>query len=130
MLTFLCMIPVSLKGATAEAAYTAMGGMVDLSSSGLASQDAIGSYATEEGILKGTMTNITKQTSNITNITKQRVKLNIKVLGVQLAGNNGQDSASGQGIVPEKQTFREQFTAPEMSIVSKLMTKVCLGCIC
>ena len=68
------------------------------------------------------MSNITKQTSNITNITKQRVKLNIKVLGVQLARNN--QDASGAQAMPEKPTFREQFTAPEMSIISKLMAKV------
>ena len=76
----------------------------------------------EQGLLKDTVTSITKQTSNITNITKQRVKLNIKALGVQLAGTN-QDTAGAQSL-PEKQTFREQFTAPEMSIISKLMAKV------
>ena len=32
------------------------------------SQDALGN---EQGLLKDTMTNLTKQTSNITNITKQ-----------------------------------------------------------
>ena len=79
----------------------------------------------EPGLLKDTketLSSITKQTSNITNITKQRVKLNIKALGVQLAGTS--PGAPGSQSTPEKQTFREQFTAPEMSIISKLMTKV------
>ena len=51
------------------------------------------------------------------------MKLNIKALGVQLARTN-QESAGGAQAMPEKQTFREQFTAPEMSIISKLMAKV------
>ena len=63
----------------------------------------------------------------MTSITKQRVKLNIKVLGVQLGAEqqgkeqNVQGGSVHQG---ERQTFREQFKAPEMSIVSKLMSKV------
>ena len=70
----------------------------------------------------------------MTSITKQRVKLNIKVLGVNLGADQGQaakpisgaggpaTSASGQ--TGEKQQVREQFKAPDMSIVSKLMSKV------
>ena len=77
----------------------------------------------EIGLLKDTMTNITKQTSNITTITKQRVKLNIKALGGTVGFRTNQDSAGAQAM-PEKQTYREQFTAPEMSIISKLMAKV------
>ena len=73
--------------------------------------------------------------NTMTSITKQRVKLNIKVLGVQL-GEKGASAGSstahpnnqtGTGSVNsdgEKQTSREQFKAPEMSIVSKLMAKV------
>ena len=70
--------------------------------------------------------------NTMTSITKQRVKLNIKVLGVQL-GEKGAGGAAhptnqtGTGSVNsdgEKQTSREQFKAPEMSIVSKLMAKV------
>lgn len=76
----------------------------------------------DQGLLKDTMTNITKHSSNITNITKQRVKLNIKALGVQLARTN--QDVPGASSMPEKPTFRESFTAPEMSIISKLMTKV------
>ena len=41
-------------------------------------------------------------------------------------GSQGQDPTSPSS-QPEKQTFREQFTAPEMSIVSKLMIKVSLS---
>ena len=61
--------------------------------------------------------------NTMSSITKQRVKLNIKVLGVQL-GTNQQDHQQGQLQQGEKQTYREQFKAPEMSIVSKLMAKV------
>ena len=92
------------------------------------STSAISSQETgsDQGLLQDTknvVTNITKQTSNITNITKQRVKLNIKVLGAQLAGSN--QASLGAQAMPDKPTFREQFTAPEMSIISKLMMKVC-----
>ena len=83
----------------------------------------------EPGLLrdtKDTLSTITKQTmsttSNITNITKQRVKLNIKALGAAVTGTS--PGAAGSQAMPEKQSFREQFTAPEMSIISKLMTKV------
>ena len=62
--------------------------------------------------------------NTMTSITKQRVKLNIKVLGVQL-GEKGAVNQSNNMTEGEKQTFREQFKAPEMSIVSKLMAKVC-----
>ena len=71
---------------------------------------------------KDTLNTITKQTSNITNIAKQRVKLNVKALGAAVTGTS--PGVSGSHSMPEKQTFREQFTAPEMSIISKLMTKV------
>lgn len=69
----------------------------------------------DQGLLKNTMSSITKQ----------RVKLNIKVLGVQLGAEqqNKEQGQQGQGS-GEKQTFREQFKAPEMSIISKLMSKV------
>ena len=63
--------------------------------------------------------------NTMTSITKQRVKLNIKVLGVQL-GEKGAVNQSNNVTEGEKQTFREQFKAPEMSIVSKLMAKVCI----
>ena len=73
--------------------------------------------------------------NTMTSITKQRVKLNIKVLGVQLgekgattggsaAHPNNQTGTGNVNSDGEKQTSREQFKAPEMSIVSKLMAKV------
>ncbi len=67
--------------------------------------------------------------SMATSITKQRVKLNIKVLGVQLGGSqdsqgSGSGGAGGTGAAgQDRQSYREQFVPPEMSIVSKLMTK-------
>ena len=69
----------------------------------------------------------------MTSITKQRVKLNIKVLGVNLGADQGQakpisgtggPATSGSSQTGEKQQVREQFKAPDMSIVSKLMSKV------
>ena len=68
---------------------------------------------------------LAKVKNTMSSITKQRVKLNIKVLGVQLgADQQGKEQGQQSGQSGEKQTFREQFKAPEMSIVSKLMSKV------
>ena len=123
-LCFACFLQ-GVAEATA-AATTVVASSNDPSTSAMASQGAEGGPSSDQvGLLKDTVSNITKQTSNITNITKQRVKLNIKVLGVQLAGN--QQDPTGVQAMPEKQTSREQFTAPEMSIVSKLMTKVIIN---
>jgi hypothetical protein len=62
--------------------------------------------------------------NTVTSITKQRVKLNIKVLGMTLSSS--QDSTQGPQTqnLPEKQSFREHFMPPDMSIVSQLMAKV------
>ena len=60
--------------------------------------------------------------SSMTNMTKQRIKLNVKVLGVQI-GQNSEGQPTGQA-VQEKTSYREHFTPPEMSIVSKFMAKV------
>ena len=63
--------------------------------------------------------------NKVTSMTQQRVKLNIKVLGVQLGKD--QEGAGGGGVGGErgdKASFKEVFTAPEMSIVSKLFAKV------
>ncbi len=72
------------------------------------------------------ITNMTNMT-NVTNMT-QRIKLNVKVLGVQLGPGGTPESPSGhsgsQGGSGEKQSYREQFMAPEMSIVGKFMSKV------
>ena len=65
--------------------------------------------------------------NTMTSITKQRIKLNVKVLGVQLGPTpeGGPGAANAQGAnVNEKSSYREQFMAPEMSIVSKFMSKV------
>ena len=70
---------------------------------------------------------VSSLTTNVTTMTKQRVKLNMKVLGMQI-GQNQQDATgatqNGAGQTVEKQTVRESFSAPQMSIISKLMTKV------
>ena len=78
------------------------------------------SHMTKQG-----MANVSNLPSNVSNITKQRIKLNVKVLGVQL----GSPGAAQDGLQPgqtaeERPSYREQFTAPEMSIVSKFMSKV------
>jgi hypothetical protein len=75
--------------------------------------------------------NVTNVASNVTNITKQRIKLNVKVLGVQLGpggspgGADGLPGSGGQaGAKTERQSYREHFVSPEMSLVSKFMSKV------
>ena len=67
---------------------------------------------------------LAKVKSTVSSITKQRVKLNIKVLGVQLGADQAKDQGQAAAQGGEKQTFREKFKPPEMSIVSKLMSKV------
>ena len=84
----------------------------------LPDQAAVGPISDPESIL-----------NTMTSITKQRVKLNIKVLGVQLgekgaAAHTTNQTTNAVNSDGEKQTSREQFKAPEMSIVSKLMAKV------
>ena len=59
----------------------------------------------------------------VTNITKQRIKLNMKLLNVQL-GTSPPDAGGAER--PKKATYKELFLAPETSIVSKLMTKTVL----
>lgn len=81
----------------------------DKSESDLASQSA-GEHSHNPGIL-----------NTMTSLTKQRVKLNIKVLGMQLG--NSQESGSG-AVVQEKQSYREHFMPPDKSIISQLISKV------
>ena len=57
--------------------------------------------------------------SSVTNITKQRIKMNMKLLNVQM-GTSPQDVGSEK---TKKQSYKEVFIAPEMSIMSKLMSK-------
>ena len=67
---------------------------------------------------------LTSGISSVTNITKQRIKMNMKLLNVQL-GSSPQDSASVER--SKKATYKEVFIPPEMSIMSKLMSKTALG---
>eukprot|EP00094_Tigriopus_californicus_P002839 TCALIF_02737-PA protein Name:"Similar to DMXL1 DmX-like protein 1 (Homo sapiens)" AED:0.22 eAED:0.22 QI:0/0.72/0.68/1/1/1/19/158/2211 len=80
----------------------------DKSESDLASQSG-GDHSHNPGIL-----------NTMTSLTKQRVKLNIKVLGMQLG--NSQESGSG-AVVQEKQSYREHFMPPDKSIISQLISK-------
>ena len=74
------------------------------------------------------MANVSNLPSNVSSITKQRIKLNVKVLGVQLGSPGGaQDGLQPGQAAGERPSYREQFTAPEMSIVSKFMSKVSAG---
>lgn len=54
----------------------------------------------------------------MTSLTKQRVRLNMRLLG-QL----GPQGSGGQ-IKEDKPTYREQFVPPEMSMLSYFLTKV------
>eukprot|EP00090_Calanus_glacialis_P031935 TRINITY_DN5300_c0_g1_i1.p1 TRINITY_DN5300_c0_g1~~TRINITY_DN5300_c0_g1_i1.p1 ORF type:complete len:2845 (+),score=1055.83 TRINITY_DN5300_c0_g1_i1:272-8536(+) len=65
---------------------------------------------------------LTSGISTVTNITKQRIKLNMKLLNVQL-GTSPQDNSTEKA---KKPTYKELFVPPEMSIVSKLMSKTTL----
>lgn len=60
--------------------------------------------------------------NTVTNITKQRIKLNMKLLNVQL-GTSGQSSQTADAAVERKLSVREEFVPPESSLVAKLLTK-------
>lgn len=62
-------------------------------------------------------------TSSVTSLTKQRVKLNMKILGQ--FGGSGTSSAGPtvEGMKEDKPTYREQFIPPEMSMVSYFLLK-------
>ncbi|KNC33790.1 hypothetical protein FF38_09709 [Lucilia cuprina] len=55
--------------------------------------------------------------NTVTSITKQRVKLNMKILG-NFGSNN-----SSTNMKEDKPTYREQFVSPEMSMLSYFLTK-------
>ncbi|XP_065362975.1 dmX-like protein 2 [Calliphora vicina] len=55
--------------------------------------------------------------NTVTSITKQRVKLNMKILG-----NFGTNNSSAN-MKEDKPTYREQFVSPEMSMLSYFLTK-------
>ena len=54
--------------------------------------------------------------STMTSLTKQRVKLNMKLLG--------QFTAQQPNMKEDKPTYREQFVSPQMSMVSYFLMKV------
>ena len=59
--------------------------------------------------------------TTVTSLTKQRVRLNMRLLG-QL----GPQGTAGQ-IKEDKPTYREQFVPPEMSMLSYFLTKVSIS---
>ena len=73
---------------------------------------------------QGILNTVSSLTTNVTTMTKQRVKLNMKVLGMQIGQESPSSIGSPSQTQVDKQTFREDFSPPQMSIVSKLMTKV------
>lgn len=58
----------------------------------------------------------------VTSLTKQRVRLNMKILG-PFGSQSGTGNSSPQ-IKEDKPTYREQFVPPEMSMVSYFLSKV------
>ena len=61
--------------------------------------------------------------SSVTNITKQRIKMNMKLLNVQMGSES---SSKDVGDKTKKLNHKEVFMPPEVSIMSKLMTKTAL----
>jgi hypothetical protein len=59
--------------------------------------------------------------NTVTSLTRKRVQLNMKILGMQLGSSA--ESQNGQ-MVQEKQSYREQFLPPELSMLNKILTKV------
>ena len=66
---------------------------------------------------------LTSGINTVTSITKQRIKLNMKLLNVQL-GTSPPDAVGADK--SRKPTYKELFVPPETSIVSKLMSKTAL----
>lgn len=58
----------------------------------------------------------------MTSLTKQRMRLNMKILG-QFGSQSGGVVTTPQ-IKEDKPTYREQFVPPEMSMVSYFLNKV------
>ena len=63
--------------------------------------------------------------NTVTNITKQRIKLNMKLLNVQLGvpPAPGQEAASPDNMTVKKTSFREEFLPPEYSLLTKFLNK-------
>lgn len=55
--------------------------------------------------------------NTVTSLTKQRVKLNMKLLG-HFSGSSG-----APNMKEDKPTYREQFVSPDMSMVSYFLIK-------
>jgi hypothetical protein len=58
--------------------------------------------------------------NTMTSLTKQRVKLNMKLLG-QFTGQQ-------PNMKEDKPTYREQFVSPQMSMISYFLMKVSIAC--
>ena len=59
--------------------------------------------------------------NTVTNITKQRIKLNMKLLNVQIGSSS--NDATADTPTERKPAVREEFVPPESSLVAKLLTK-------
>lgn len=59
--------------------------------------------------------------TTVTSLTKQRMKLNMKLLG-QFGSQSG-----SVNMKEDKPTYREQFVPPEMSMISYFLSKVILS---
>ncbi|XP_040565654.1 dmX-like protein 2 isoform X5 [Lepeophtheirus salmonis] len=93
---------------------------IESSSTSVASKDIVG--------LVNTVNTVTSQvTSSVNSLTKQRVKLNMKLLGVQIKSGSGSNHQSNDGTegtpLGSKPATRENFKSPDISIIGKLMSK-------
>ncbi|CAB4063326.1 unnamed protein product [Lepeophtheirus salmonis] len=93
---------------------------IESSSTSVASKDIVG--------LVNTVNTVTSQvTSSVNSLTKQRVKLNMKLLGVQIKSGSGSNHQSNDGTegtpLGSKPVTRENFKSPDISIIGKLMSK-------
>ena len=68
-------------------------------------------------------TMISSGLSSVTNMTKQRIKMNMKILNVQLGSQSPQTELTEK---TKKPSNKEVFLSPEMSILTRLMTKTTL----
>lgn len=73
---------------------------------------------TSETVLNQKPDDDNKLTRSSSSTTKQRIKLNMKVLGTY-----GEQTSSAQSMKEDKPTFREKFVSPEMSMLSYFLTK-------
>ncbi|RZF33958.1 hypothetical protein LSTR_LSTR015882 [Laodelphax striatellus] len=64
----------------------------------------------------------------VTSLTKQRVRLNMKLLGQLGGGGTASQPGTPTLIKEDKPTYREQFIPPDISMVSYFLSKVSLFC--